>query len=252
MKILFIGNSFSVDTSEHLVTVAHLLGINKIKLLNLYIGGCSINGHYQNIVEDNANYLGYENNGNGFKEIENMSIKNAILSDMWDYIVIQHGSKDGSRYSDIKSYDKLIDLIKKIKEYCLKDVKIVFNMTWVGESYHQHSEIKFYDGNQEELYNKIASLTKKHIVPLKEIDIVVPTGTSIQNARCIFTKELTRDGYHLSLDVGRFIASLTFIKAITNLDISNIDCPDFLSNEDKMLAIQAVNKTFINPFCISK
>ena len=47
MKILFIGNSFAEDTAEHAANVALSMGISKIKIGVLYIGGCSIEMHYE-------------------------------------------------------------------------------------------------------------------------------------------------------------------------------------------------------------
>lgn len=252
LKILFIGNSFSVDTCEYLVHVAKSLNVKKIKLLNLYIGGCSINLHYTHLINDCKAYLGFFNEGEGFKEIENIGIKESILSDTWDFIAIQHGTNDGSRYTDINSYVNLVNLVNEIKKIANENVKIVFNMTWVGESYHSHPEIRFYKGDQLLIYNKIANLTKNYILPLKEIDYISPTGTAIQNARNKLNKELTRDGYHLSLDLGRYIASLTFFKTITNADINNINWSPSLINADKKIAILSVNEALSNPFEITK
>ena len=42
LKILFIGNSFSADTAEYLYPVANNLGVENVKIGNLFIGGCSI------------------------------------------------------------------------------------------------------------------------------------------------------------------------------------------------------------------
>ena len=48
LKVLAIGNSFSVDAMEHLAVVAKAAGIEEIILGNLYIGGCSIDTHVGN------------------------------------------------------------------------------------------------------------------------------------------------------------------------------------------------------------
>lgn len=53
LKILCIGNSFSVDTMQYVPNICANLGIKKIHLGNLYIGGCSINRHWEN-VKNNA------------------------------------------------------------------------------------------------------------------------------------------------------------------------------------------------------
>ena len=61
IKILFVGNSFAMDTVEHSVNIAHSMGINDIKVGNLYVGGCSIDMHYEHAVSDMPVYTYYVN-----------------------------------------------------------------------------------------------------------------------------------------------------------------------------------------------
>ena len=53
LKILAIGNSFSVDAMEHLYGIAKDGGVENVLLGNLYIGGCSLATHAKNIAEEN-------------------------------------------------------------------------------------------------------------------------------------------------------------------------------------------------------
>ena len=66
LKILSIGNSFSVDTMRHIPDIALALGVEKICFGNLFIGGCSINRHYSNIQNNAAEYVYYKNMGDGW------------------------------------------------------------------------------------------------------------------------------------------------------------------------------------------
>ena len=55
------------------------------------------------------------------------------------------------------------------------------------------------------------------------IDGVIPSGTAIQNLRTSYVGDtVTRDGYHLSKDIGRYTAALTWFSYITGLDTSDI------------------------------
>ena len=49
MKILSIGNSFSEDAQRYLHQIANANG-DDIFCANLYIGGCSLERHYNNII----------------------------------------------------------------------------------------------------------------------------------------------------------------------------------------------------------
>ena len=53
MKVLSIGNSFSQDAQKYLHRLAKQDGV-ELKTVNLYIGGCSLQRHYLNMLDDNA------------------------------------------------------------------------------------------------------------------------------------------------------------------------------------------------------
>lgn len=55
MKILSIGNSFSQDAHKWLREIASNHGM-ELETANLYIGGCSLQTHWENLVNDNAHY----------------------------------------------------------------------------------------------------------------------------------------------------------------------------------------------------
>jgi len=78
MKILSIGNSFSVDTMEHIADIMKSLGATGFKFGNLYIGGCSINRHYNNAVCNLADYIYYTNTGDEWIQREGVAIEDAI------------------------------------------------------------------------------------------------------------------------------------------------------------------------------
>ena len=129
LKILCIGNSFSCDTIEHVANIALSLGVKKVTLGNLYIGGCSIKKHYANAVNDTHAYEYFYNTGSGWSSTYNHSIKDTLESDEWDFVSIQHGTNDGSRYAEQASYSDLPALVAYIRSYLPQSTKIAFNMT---------------------------------------------------------------------------------------------------------------------------
>ena len=95
-------------------------------------------------------------------------------------------------------------------------------MTWAYQQDSTHSSFPNYNNDQMTMYNMIISTVKECIDPNK-FDIIIPCATSIQNARTSFMGDtLTRDGYHLDLTIGRYIAGLTWFASITNSSIDNI------------------------------
>ena len=57
LRILSVGNSFSVDAQQHLYGIAKDMGYDNVVLGNLYIGGCSLQGHYSTYVNERATYM---------------------------------------------------------------------------------------------------------------------------------------------------------------------------------------------------
>ena len=252
IKILFVGNSFAMDTVEHSVNVAHSMGINDIKVANLYVGGCSIDMHYEHAMSDMEVYTYYVNNGNGWSDTPNVSIKTAVQSDAWDYVVIQHGTKGTSRYTSPECYAHLSDLIGIIKKDLPSYTKFAFNLTWLGESTRQHHEIISYRGNMALMREKLVEVTEKVILTNPDIDSLIPTGTAIENARTSKIGLLTRDCYHLSVDKGRFIAALAFICTITNADAQSVGyLPDNVDEYAKQVAIESVKNALKYPLTIT-
>ncbi len=252
LKILCIGNSFAVDTMEYVADIATSLGVKTVKLGTLYIGGCSINRHYSNAVNNTAAYEYYVNTGDGWTITYNHAIRATIQSEDWDWISIQHGTGDGSRYAEEASYNNLPNLINFVRSYAPADTKIAFNMTWVGERGSHEELINAFGNDTLAYYNAIAALTRDLIVPMDGIDAVAPTGTAIQNARTADVGILTRDNYHLSLLTGRYIAGLNFFKTLTGADISDITWyPPNMSRYARDVAVEAVNNAAATPFAVT-
>ena len=61
IKVLAIGNSFSVDAMEYLYGMLEDVGYEEIVLGNLYIGGCTLETHASNFTADKGAYTYYLN-----------------------------------------------------------------------------------------------------------------------------------------------------------------------------------------------
>ena len=114
MKILCIGNSFSQDSTALLQLLT-----DKITVRNLYIGGCSLDMHVANIENDAAKYELQENG----EKMQNalVSIKEALISDKWDYITVQQVSGRSGVYDSFYPY--LVELLDYVRKY--SDAEIV-------------------------------------------------------------------------------------------------------------------------------
>ena len=60
LKILAIGNSFSVDAMEYLYQIAKNAGVEEIILGNLHYASCDLTKHYAFSSRDSAEYVYYK------------------------------------------------------------------------------------------------------------------------------------------------------------------------------------------------
>jgi len=252
LKVLFVGNSFAVDTMEHAANIAHALGIAHVKFGTLFVGGCSIQMHYEHAMEDAGVYTYYINEGEGWSSTPGYRISDAVKSDDWDWIAIQHGTHGTSRYTSPACYERLDALIDYLKALAPAHTKIAFNLTWLGESTRQHHEILSYGGNMALMREKLVEVTKQVIVNNPKVDLLVPTGTAIENARTSGIGLLTRDCYHLSVDKGRYIAGLAFISTITGISADGITwTPCGVDEYARQVAIEAVQNAQRFPLAVT-
>ena len=252
LKLLFIGNSFSEDTSRLMPAIALSLGIKQFKLCHLFSPGCSIPHHCIQLENDMPAYRRDLTDGAAPVTTHFFRARTAIEEDQWDWIVIQHGTRDGSRNTDPASHEKLPQLIRQIRQYAWPGAKVAFNMTWIGEPWHQHPEIVSYNGHQLLMYEKVAAIARDVLSPMAGLDLVCPTGTAIQNARALGLENLSRDGYHLSMDVGCYIAGLACLGALTGANISNISwAPLGMDQTVQQRAVLAAANALKKPFEIT-
>ena len=104
MNILVLGNSFGQDVTRYLHEIAKKDGVD-IDVINLYIGGCSLERHYNNTITDAQDY---ELEFNGHYTKVKVSIRQVLISRKWDIIVTQQCSQDSFQY---KTYQPYLDAL---------------------------------------------------------------------------------------------------------------------------------------------
>ncbi len=250
MRILAIGNSFSDDTMQYVYSILDDFGVENIFLGNLYIGGCTLKTHAYNAKNDLKAYE-YRNNDDGaWGNRKGVSVKEALLSQTWDVITLQQASGSSGL---IERYDDLPYLISYVKSYA-PSAKIVWNMTWAYQRTSSHEEFVNYDNDQLKMYNAIVSAVKEKVVKNPEIQEIIACGTAIQNARTsLIGDNLTRDGYHLTYDVGRYIAGLMLASTLTGVSPDTVKyMPVGVNEKIRLIAVDAVKNAIEKPFEVTE
>ena len=217
VKVLAIGNSFSQDAVEqYLHEIAEADG-KQLIIGNMYIGGCSLERHYNNMVNNTADYAYRKIGLDGVKvETGSMTIEKALADETWDYVSLQQVSGMSGQYDTYEPY--LTELIKYVKEK-LPKAKLILHQTWAYAQNSTHSDFAKYDKDQQKMYEAIIDATtnafKEH-----EMDLLIPCGTAIQNARTTFIGDnMNRDGYHLNVIHGRYTAACVWYEILTGKDV---------------------------------
>ena len=86
LKILAIGNSFSVDAMQWIYEIAEDCGVKELTLGNLYIGGCSLERHDKNTVTSAPEYIYFKNTHGVWESKESCTILDGIKDEAWDVI----------------------------------------------------------------------------------------------------------------------------------------------------------------------
>lgn len=217
LKILAFGNSFSKDAMRHLWDIAKSYGVKNVVLGNLNIGGCSLDTHYTNMTQDAAVYTYSKNTTGEWVNSKNTTATYGLQDEDWDIITIQQASDQSG---DPFAFDCLSGIVKYLEQRKpKKDTKILWHMTWAYQSDSKKSAFEKYNNDQTKMYEAILERVKEDVLSYDDFVGVIPAGTAIQNLRKTAVGDtLTRDGYHLSYGMGRYVAGLTWYCYITGAD----------------------------------
>ena len=212
MKILAIGNSFSQDATRYLSAISQSAG-EELFVRNIYIGGCSLERHAQNVRSGEAAYA-YEKDA---QKLEMMSVTEALQREKWDFVTVQQVSGlSGVTESYEPFMGQLIECIKKLAP----QARIVFHRTWPYEKGSKHGAFPTYGCDRSVMYRRIVEATEvaagRYSLP------IIGAGDAIYRAVCLnaFDPEhagapIYRDGFHLSLTYGRYLAALVWFNFFT-------------------------------------
>ena len=253
LYILAIGNSFSVDAMQYLYQILQELGYRDIYLGNLYIGGCTLQTHAGNVTNNSNAYTYYVNKTGSWTNTANFAPLNAMKEMDWDYVSMQQASGFSGVADSYEPY--LSTVVESVKANC-PDARRMWHMTWAYQGNSTHSDFGKYGNDQMTMYNAIVNAVRTKVLSRGDFDFVIPNGTVVQNLRTSFIGDnITRDGYHMSYDIGRFATALMWARQITGKSIEGVAYrPSGYSYSDKtVLAIkEAVENAYKKPFEVTE
>ncbi|MBD5234679.1 MAG: DUF4886 domain-containing protein [Bacteroidales bacterium] len=250
VKILAIGNSFSQDAVEqYLYNLAKASSI-EVVIGNMYIGGCDLDKHYSNLQSDAPAYeyrkvvAGEKKNRTGAR------LSDVLAEEQWDYISLQQASGKSGKY---ETYSTLPQIISTISAK-VPDATLIWHQTWAYASSSNHESFPSYNSDQMTMYNAIVSSASRAMADNKELKIIVPSGTAIQNARTAYVGDIyNRDGYHLEVTYGRYTAACTWFESLFGIDVTGTAYkPSTVSDEMAAIARLAAHRAVVNPHQVTE
>jgi len=219
MRILSIGNSYSQDAQRYLHRLSVAAG-EPISTVNLYIGGCSLERHCQNLQTGEKAYL-YIYNGD--ETGLTVSLQDALEHCEYDVITLQQASHYSTDYN---TYQPYLDCLFAYVKQAQPNAKVLIHETWAYEDKCQRMVDKFGYDSAERMYAELHEAYKKAAEHLG-VEII-PGGTALQLAVRNGLTPIHRDTYHASKDYGRYLLAATWFMKLTGkrLDGVRLACFD--------------------------
>lgn len=221
-KIIVIGNSFGTDITRYLYGVARSEGVD-LKVVNLYIGGCSLYRHYRNMLSEEPVYS-YELNGHTSGIY--VSLKAALLSDEWDRVIMQQCSPASG---DEESYQPFATEIAAYVRRLVPKAKLFVNQTWTFDTAAPRFKLTKFTA-PEEMFPAVKAAYEKMARDISA-DGIIPSGEAMfrlwQRRGQYSIEKVHRDGFHAELGVGRYLLALTAFASLTGKPIADNAFCDF-------------------------
>lgn len=213
MDILAIGNSFSQDATRYLhdmLAAANIPG----RVVNLYIGGCSLQRHYAN-MQSGAQDYSYELNGAPTGRFT--GLREALTERPWDVITFQQASHD-SGIAD-SYYPYLPELLEYARSLC-PNARYMLHQTWAYELDSTHEAFARYDRSQTRMYEQLcaaysAAAGRTGLELIRSGDAVQSLRHTPEFDYAAGGRSLCRDGFHMDMIYGRYLLGAVWFQALT-------------------------------------
>ena len=259
LKVLMIGNSFSICVLKQMPQCVTSAG-RELDLCSLYIGGCSLERHWQNVVAaTNAEFRPYRVDWSYGGVRENpaapvakvvrttadpwakdktqfsANIPEMLTADKWDVVTVQQASHFSWKPATYEPFGgNLVGLIRKLAP----QAEIVVQETWSYTPYD--GRLKQWGITPEEMYAQIkpayAGFAARYGFR------VIPTGAAVQDFRRAMPSAdgitgdpcgspTGKDKFHLNRE-GEYLQACTWYATLYRrpaADISHV--PDFMTAE---------------------
>lgn len=215
LKVLIIGNSFSICVKHYTPQIVKSVG-KEIDIASLYIGGCSLETHWKNILKaGDPKFLPYR--------YDRVTVTNGVISsfhsqtnslalltaEKWDVVTVQQASHESWKPASYHPWGD--NLVAKVREVAPK-AKILVQETWSYPPWDKRLGKFGFDGPEmySRLHNAYTSFAKSYGFE------IIPTGTAAEilpNRERLFNKP----DFHLN-SRGEYLQGLIWAQKLLGID----------------------------------
>lgn len=254
LKILIIGNSYSVDTFTHFYDICKSAGINVVVGV-LHESGGSLEDAMVKINGGQTfhSYYKWSSAGSNVRTASPLADV-AIKDEDWDIVYFQQMSTQSLNYNTFQPH------LTNLKSYVKSNVtnpKVRFGINAIWSRATSNSGVND-EATQMQMWKDITENYQQAMFE-SDLELLIPSGTAIQNGRAnqyLVTAgdELTRDGSHLDEDIGRYVAAMSvFTTLYGEVAINDVKfVPDGANHYMVYLAKLAAQQAALNPYKISE
>ena len=272
-KILFIGNSLTLDGTHFLPQLLNAAGVTNVELTRTFHGGQTIKGYNDNYYNTSHNSICTWKPGQPRwqgEENPDHSPHEAVTRDEYDIVCIQDYPGNSVFWQwDATEQNAVYGLVMKIKSDQQTAPEFVFHMPHSHAYWYENTTVKYFNGSSLEMFRTSAAVAR-HIIDETPFTRIVSTGAMIQSLRTSAMNQgndrdmLRGDGVHMDYGFSRYAAGLLFfrelITPITGIQYTDIDwrfeeyCPYHASYATPVtdgniaLAYAAVEAAVANPY----
>lgn len=217
IQVLAIGNSFSDDARTFVHQIAAAAGVELV-IGNLYIGGCSLERHWNNAQSDEKAY-DYSKTG---CENRPASIREALEEEPWDFVTLQQASHFSGKIETYQPY--LNGLSAYVRKYAPQTEQLIHE-TWAYEIDSDHGAFPDYKCDQALMYRLLKDAYEQAARDIGGARII-PCGDAFQIARAnpVFDyahggQSLNRDGFHASFTKGRYLLGCVWVETLAGVNV---------------------------------
>ena len=217
-KILSISNSFGVDATRYLYGISRAAKHN-VKIVTLYIGGCSLYRHYRNMLSEAPAYEYYID---GIATGIFISLKDALLSDEWDYVTLQQSSP---KSADTESYFPYITELSAYVRKLAPGAKQYIMSTWSFAEGHKRFALTGYD-TRDQMIPAVRAAYARASEAIGGAPII-PALEAMSRLYDEIGEATYRDGFHCSYGVARYMLGCLWFNVFFGEDLSENSFRDF-------------------------